>query len=146
MADLRELQKQEALERLKILQEQYELMETVVNEFEKEDVVYYSEYTNKRQQGILYWISNNEEYVNAIKEFEEKYKALVYHAILTPMEFGTLLNLLCVCQYEEEWERERQELKDGYPFVYCMNLDDSSTSEFGTIQIAGANGGITRIN
>lgn len=59
-------------------------METVTKEFEKEDTLYYSEYVNKQFPAILYWISNNEDYEKAIKQFEEKHNVLVYHVILTP--------------------------------------------------------------
>ena len=142
--DLKELQKNEALNRLRILQMNYELLENVVTEFEQDNKLYYSEYINQNMQGILYYIDNKEEFTNAIKEFEEKHQAKVYHAILTPLTFGTMLSLLYVSQYTEEWKRDRKELSDGLPLAYCMNLDDETTSEFGGIQISKANGGITR--
>jgi len=143
--DLRQLQKTEALNRLRILQMNYGLLENVVTEFEKDNTLYYSEYINKNAQGILYYVSNKEEFTNAIKEFEEKHQVLVYHAILTPLIYGRMLSLLYVSKYEEEWQRDRNELSEGLPLAYCMNLDDEITSEFGGIQIAKANGGITRI-
>ena len=65
--DLKKLQKTEALNRLRILQMKYELMETVITEFEKENVLYYSEYVNKHCPAILYWVANEERYVNIIK-------------------------------------------------------------------------------
>ena len=86
MENLKQLQKQEAIERLKILHDQYDLMETVINEFEKKDTVYYSEHHSK--VGILYWASNEEKYVRLMKQFEEEYDALVYHAILSSTPFG----------------------------------------------------------
>lgn len=142
--DLKELQKNEALNRLRILQMNYELLENVVEEFEQDDKLYYSEYINQNMQGILYYIDNNEEFTNAIKEFEKKHQAKVYHAILTPLTYGRMLSLLYVSQYTEEWKRDRKELFEGLPLAYCMNLDDEITSEFGGIQISKANGGITR--
>lgn len=143
--DLRQLQKTEALNRLRILQMNYELLENVVTEFEQDNTLYYSEYINKNAQGILYYVSNKEEFTNAIKEFEEKHQVLVYHAILTPLIYGRMLSLLYVSKYTEEWQRDRNELSEGLTLAYCMNLDDKTTSEFGGIQIAKANGGITRI-
>ena len=142
--DLKELQKNEALNRLRILQMNYELLENVVTEFEQDNKLYYSEYINQNMQGILYYVSNKEEFTNVIKEFEEKHQAKVYHAILTPLTYGRMLSLLYVSQYTEEWQRDRNELSEGLPLAYCMNLDDETTSEFGGIQIAKANGGITR--
>lgn len=143
--ELKQLQKDEALNRLRILQMKYGLLENVIKEFQAEDTIYYSKYINKNLQGILYWISNEEEYVNAIKEFEEKHQAKVYHAILSPMEYGRILSVLYVSQHQDEWKMDRDDLNDGIPLAYCINLDDDTTSEFGAIQITKANGGISRI-
>ena len=57
--DLRELQKQEAIERLKILN----LHPNVLSEFKADGTIYYSERINEQMRGILYWLSNNDEYV-----------------------------------------------------------------------------------
>lgn len=142
MEDLKELQIKECIERLKILQQQYGLMEKVTDEFEKEGIVYYSEYANQIQKGILFWVSNNKEYADIIKEFEEERKTMVYHVILQNTEFGEMLTLLYVSKDQEEWETDKEELKEGLPCAYCINGD---ISEFGGIQIEGANGGINRI-
>ena len=143
--DLKELQKTEALNRLRILQMKYELMETVITEFEKENVLYYSEYVNKHCPAILYWVANEERYVNIIKEIEEQQNILVYHAILTPTIDGTHLTLLYVSQYQEEWQGDRNDLNEGIPLAYCINLADEQMAEFGGIQIAGSMGGIVRL-
>lgn len=143
--DLKQLQKKEALNRLRILQTKYGLLENVITEFEKEDTLYYSEYVNKQCPAILYWVSNKEEYQRAIKEFEEEYDALVYHAILTSTTFGTILTLLYVTEQEEVWKEDRENLNEGMALAYCINLEDDTYSEFGSVQIAGAKGGITRL-
>lgn len=143
--DLKQLQKTEAIERLKILQDKFELMETVTKEFEKEDTLYYSEYINKSCPAILYWVNNKEEYKNAVKEFEEEHNALVYHAILTRTTFGTILTLLYVTEEQEVWQEDRKQLNEGLPLAYCINLDDDTCSEFGGVQIGGAMGGIVRL-
>ncbi len=142
--DLKQLQKQEAINRLRLLQTKYGLLETVINEFEKEDVLYYSEYVNKQCPAILYWVKNKEEYAQVIKKFEEKHNALVYHSILTHTVFGTLLTLLYVTEEKEVWQEDREQLQEGLPLAYVVNLDDDSCSEFGGIQITGAMGGILR--
>lgn len=142
MDDLRTQQKTEALNRLRILQMKYGLMENVINEFDKEDVIYYSEYINSTYNGILYWVSNNNEYVELIKELEKKKNILVYHAIETPTIYGTRFTLLYVSSSPNEWKRDRDELNDGLPIAYCINLADKEMAEFGGVQIAGANGGI----
>lgn len=143
--DLRQLQKTEAIERLKILQDKFELMETVTKEFEKEDTIYYSEYVNHNFQAILYWVTNEKKYVNLIKEVEEEKNILVYHAILTPTIDGTKLTLLYVSQQRNEWQKERTELQQGYPLAYCINLADPQMAEFGGIQITGSMGGIRQL-
>lgn len=144
--DLKQLQKQEAIERLKILQDKFELMETVTKEFEKEDTLYYSEYVNKNFPAVLYWINNNEEYKEAIKQVERKHNILVYHVILTPTyDNGIVLTLLYVSSSQEEWKNDREELKQGLPCAYVLNIESQQGSEFGGVQIAGAMGGIIRI-
>ena len=85
MEDLKILQKQGSLERLTILQKQYSLMETVLKEFKENKTIYYSEYINQNIQGILYWVSNKDEYTEIVEEFEKKNNALVYHIISTPV-------------------------------------------------------------
>jgi hypothetical protein len=74
MENLRKKQKLEALKRMQLL----ELMPEVIEAFEKQYVVYYSEFF-----GILYWLSNKPEWVEFVKDFEDKHKALVYHAELS---------------------------------------------------------------
>lgn len=146
MEDLKILQKQEALERLTILQKQYGLMETVLKEFKENNTIYYSEYINQNIQGILYWVSNKDEYTEIVEEFEKKNNALVYHIISTPVIYGgTLLSMLYVSQYQKEWKRDRADLKDGLPLAYCINLTDPEMAEIGGIEIKGVNGGICQI-
>ena len=60
-------------------------METVLKEFKENNTIYYSEYINQNIQGILYWVSNKDEYTEIVEEFEKKNNALVYHIISTPV-------------------------------------------------------------
>lgn len=143
--DLKTLQKKEAIERLKILQDKFELMETVTKEFKKDNTVYYSEYVNHNFQAVLYWISNEEKYVNIVKEVEEEKNILVYHAILTPTIYGTRLSLLYVSDTKDEWQSEKSELQEGFPLAYCINLADPEMAEFGGIQIGCSMGGIRQL-
>lgn len=144
--DIRTLQKKEAIERLKILHEKYELLENVITEFEKDDTLYYSEYKNKVFSAVLYWVSNREDLTELVKKVEEEKGILVYHAILTPTIYGTYFSLLYVSKNKKEWENEKTDLKDSLPLAYCTNLSDSKMAEFGGIQIAGAMGGIRQIS
>ena len=144
--DIRTLQKKEAIERLKILHEKYELLENVITEFEKEDTLYYSEYKNKVFSAVLYWVSNREDLTELVKKVEKEKGILVYHAILTPTIYGAFFSMLYVSKNQEEWENDKIELKESLPVAYCTNLSDSKMAEFGDIQIAGAMGGIRQIS
>lgn len=139
----RQKQKQEALKRMKLLK----LHSNVINEFKQEDVVYYSERLNAIFDGILYWVSNNPQFVELIKEFETKHNALVYHAHYTNTTFGGCLTLLYVSQYEEEWEMDKHDLSETeiHTCAYVIIPDDPDFSEFGYVGLVRKNGGISRV-
>ena len=118
-------QRTEALKRMELLK----LHENVIDDFKEISLLNQSEYG-----GILYWVEGEME--KKIREWEEKTGNLVYHVIHDYTEFGELLSLLYVSQYEEEWEMERDDLVDGYPLAYVMNLTDDWCSEYGSIGIA----------
>lgn len=137
----REKQKQEAIKRMKILK----MLPSVIEDFETKDIVFYSETFSRDFQGILYWISNKEEFVEVIKDFETKHKALVYHATLGHYEFGTCLSLLYVSNDKDEWTTDRNDLSANVAYAYVHNFDVPEFSEFGTIGLKPVNGGIVRI-
>lgn len=141
MEDLRMKQKAEALERLESIRG---LNKKVIQDFKTQNVVYYSERLNKIFDGILYYASNEEDIENTIKNFEKKYNYLVYHAILTHTNFGNLLSLLYVSNNVDEWDTDKQYLKDGETCSYVANLSDIECSEFGYIGIEQKNGGLSR--
>lgn len=129
----RSLQKQEALARMRTLK----LHENVIREFEKDDVINQSEHG-----GILFWLDDNQKAL--VERFEKEYNAVVYHVIHNYTEFGELLAYLYVSQDEDEWDYDRDDLKQGTPLAYVENLDDSSLSEFGGIGIKSQFGGLCR--
>ena len=142
--DLRTMQKQEALKRLEILKEKG-LLKNVVDDFKKNDLIYYSEQT--KMGGILYYCTQSngaDKYVKIIEEFEKEHNAIVYHAIHIFTEFGELLNLLYVSSYDEEYEQDKQDLKENYAFSYVVNLNDEMFSEFGSIVYKVKSGGFIR--
>ena len=128
-----EKKKEEALKRMKLL----ELYPNVIKEFEKDNVVNLSE-----NGGFLYWL--NDEQKQIVTEFEEDHDALVYHVIHDFTEFGELLTFLYVSDYEEEWEDDVNDLKDGYSCAYVKNLSDDFCSEFGSICFRPQFGGLVR--
>lgn len=126
-------QKQEALERMKMLK----LHGNIIKEFDKEGIVNLSE-----NGGFLYWLDSDQQAI--VDEFEAEHDALVYHVIHDFTELGELYSLLYVSKYEEEWEDERTDLKDGYVFVYVKNVNDTQNSEFGSIGVKPQFGGLVR--
>lgn len=129
----REIKKQEAIERMEML----ELYPNIIREFKKDNQLNMSEHG-----GMLYWLTTEQK--EKVLEFEEKYNALVYHVIHDYTEFGELLTLLYVSDYEEEWEYDRNDLKAGYPLAYAVNLDEESVSEFGSVGVKQQFGGLVR--
>ena len=128
-----EEQKQEAIERLKMLK----LHSNVLKDFE-EGVINVSE----NPYGFIYWAK--EDIQKAIQEFEQKYNALVYHINFTSTEFGELYSFFYISQYKEEWETDKEDLQTGYPIVYVYNKDDEFCSELGSIGFKVINGGVIR--
>lgn len=135
--------KNELNKRFDILEKYYKISKNIRKEFFENNTVYYTE-----QNGALYWcndLGGGEKYEQLIKKFEEKHEGCkVYFVMHNYTEFGELLNLMYVSNYEEEWEQDRQDLLNGITFAYVYNLDDEWCSEFGTIGIRGLIGGLVR--
>jgi len=130
---------QEAKARLSILNSQG-LHGDVSRHFPRK--LYYSE--RSPLGGILYWVDNNKEYEQAIRDFEKKNDSVVYHATLTRTEFGTILDLFYVSPYEEEWDDDRERMHDGYSCNYALNLSAPDCSEFGWESFKVVGGGVVR--
>lgn len=135
MRNLREKQKREAIERMKMLK----IYSQAIKEFEKENVINVSEHG-----GILFWL--NDEQQEMVKQFEEKYNAIVYHVIHNYTEFGELYSLLYVSQHENEWDYDKDDIKHNIALSYVVNINEECFSEFGSIGIKPQYGGVIRIN
>lgn len=131
----REIKKAEAIKRLKVMN----IIDDAINQFIEDDIVMVSD----NPFGMLYWLNDN--YKQLVKEFEEEYNGLVYIANYCVTEFGRLLSLFYVSDYDEEWEMDNADVEEGYAMVYCINLDCPDFSEFGSIAYESINGGIKRI-
>lgn len=129
----KEQMKEEAMKRMKML----DFHPNVLKDF-KGDRLNYSDYGI----GILYWVEGI--YREKIKEWELETGNLVYHAIHSRTEFGELLTLLYVSKDSEEWKQDQEDLKEGYPLAYVMNLTNECFSEYGSIGIKCMNGGLVR--
>lgn len=128
-----EQKKIEALERMRTLK----LYPNIIKEFEKENIVNMSE-----NGGFLYWLTDEQKEI--VSAFEAEHDALVYHVIHDFTGFGELLTFFYVSDYEEEWEYDREDLKNGYACAYVKNLTDDMCSEFGSVCFKQQFGGLVR--
>ncbi len=99
-------------------------------------------------QPILYTFEKDNnvpgEWIEKVNKAAKDYDIYVYHISHCFTAFGELLNLFYVTSAEDEWEEDWVDLKQGYPFSYVINLDVPYFSEFGSIGIEIAKGGIFR--
>ena len=79
-----------------------------------------------------------------IEEFEKTRNAVVYLATTERTDFGLLLDLFFVSQYEEEWFMDIDDFNHNRQCVYVYNLTDSLCSEMGTIGFSVNLGGVLR--
>ena len=130
--EFKKLQKEQALERMKLLK----IHKNPINEFKNENKINYSE------QGALYWVEN--ELKEYIENWEKETNSLVYHVIKDYTTFGTLYSLLYVSNNVEEWEDDIQNIKNGCCIAYVYNSTNDYCSEFGYIGIEPSIGGVIR--
>lgn len=135
----RQKQIDEAVKRM----HKFGLMPKIVTEFENEGIVQYSEPSSLG--GILFWVSNEPEWVKIIQDFEKKYQAVVYHVIHNHTFYGEILSFLYVSSEEDEWELDNEDLSEMRPLVYVKNLNYPEFSEFGSIRVMEKAGGLLRV-
>lgn len=127
--------KKEAIKRMEVL----DIFSETIRQFEKECLISYSE----PPMGTNFWIDDDQ--LKAVREFEEEYNAVVYFGVRAYTEFGTLDAFLYVSDYEDEWEMDNGELKDGYVYAYVYNHDVPEFSEIGLVRVQPRFGGLVRI-
>lgn len=136
----REIKKAEAINRMKELG----LFAPCIKAFKNRDEVQLSEPT-----GGLYEFRSDKELTAKVQEFEKENNALVYHVIHTPAmidgEAMDMYNFLYVSDYQEEWEVDNADIKEGYVFAYVWNKTIDYFSELGSIAVKGMFGGLVRI-
>lgn len=133
MAVTREKMKKEALVRMKILG----LHENALKDLEQKDIV------NSSFFAALYFLDDGQK--ARVRQFEDESGGLVYHVIHDYTDLGEMLSFLYVSKYEDEWPRDRVDLKEGVPLVYVANLTDEICSEYGSIGVKPYMGGVLRI-
>lgn len=127
--------KKEAISRMSLMG----IQKSVINRFRQSDKIFVFE----PPFGGLYDLSDTLK--EQIKEFEEKYNALVYMVVKAYTHFGTLDSLLYVSQHQEEWEMDQADIKVNYVMTYTINQTDPICSEFGSICYKTVHGSVIRI-
>ena len=124
----------EAIERMKLLK----LDNSCIEAFIKGKV------WESEGYGALYEVNQKEQ--ELIDNFEKNHpNCLVYHMIHNVFEFGECYSMLYVSGDKEEWEQDKQDIKDGYTFAWVENVDLDWCSEFGSIAIKPSFGGLIRM-
>ena len=124
----------EAIERMKLLK----LDNPCIEAFTKGNV------WESEGYGALYEVNDEEQ--KLIDNFEKNHKdCLVYHMIHNKFEFGECYSMLYVSSNKEEWESDKEDIKNGYVFAYVENVDCPWCSEFGSIAVKSQFGGLMRI-
>lgn len=130
-----EIKKQEAIKRMKSLG----IYSGTIRQFKGGQISY-----SEPPLVANYWLDEDQEKI--VKGFEEEYNALVYFVIRSYTELGKLDALLYVSDHEDEWEMDREDIKDGYVVSYVYNYDVPYFSEIGSIGILPRFGGLIRIS
>ena len=132
----KEQMKQKAVEILK----EMGVYSPYIEAFEKNDVVTMFE----RYAG--YYTYQYPELEEKIRTFEKDHKCLVYAVTHEFFEFGECYTFLVVTNYKSEWKTLDEKNDTFYAFAYVWNKDDDWCSEFGTVGIKSAIGGLRRIS
>ena len=94
--------------------------------------------------GALYELTDEEQ--NLVDKFQKEHEGCyVYHVIHNKFEFGECYSMLYVSSDTDEWEQDKQDIKDGYTFAWVENVDLDWCSEFGSIAIKPSFGGLIRM-
>lgn len=123
----REDKKTEAIVRMKAPG----LFSDTAAQFEKQDLVGMSE----PPLGAFFWLEDED--LERAKKFEEDYNAPVYVVIRSYTTIGKMDAFLYVSDHAEEWDAEREDLKNGETIAYVFNHDMPDCSELGYIGIEG---------
>ncbi len=93
-----------------------------------------------------YWVEQEPEIYNKMKEIEQKYNCKVYAITHEYTEFGECYDFLMITDYPEEWEDLVISNNNKHiAFAYVWNKDDDWCSELGSITVQSFGGGIRRI-
>lgn len=129
--------KKEAVRRMKMLRLFNSTRNSPIADFIENDEVWKSEF-----HGILYYLNDEERRI--VEETEKKYQRMemkVYHCYKAHTEFGDILYMLYVSK-NKDGKQFDEDLADGITFVYAYNMSEPMFSEFGSVYVQSAYGGI----
>lgn len=130
-------------ETLDMLEKTYGLHPDVAKAFKEDGTLYYSE--RMGGMGVLYWVENKPEYVQAVKVFEGKTGGKVYHCVLTHTEFGEMFDMMYVPKKESQKDGDFEALRDhGEAFIATLDEQMPSGYELGYAGYSGKGGGLVR--
>lgn len=128
---------------LDMLEKTYGLHPDVAKAFKEDGTLYYSE--RMGGMGILYWVDNKPEYVQAVKDFEKETGGKVYHCVLTHTEFGEMFDMMHMPKKESQRDGDFEALCDhGEAFIATLDGQMSSGYELGYAGYTGRGGGLVR--
>lgn len=125
MSISKEAKKTEAIARMKFLK----VFPETIRQFDEDGYVSVSE----PPLGAFYWVENED--LKRIHDFEEQHDALVYVVIRSYTNWGKLDTYLYVSDYDEEWDRDRNDLKNMRALAYVYNHDMPDCSKFRSVGI-----------
>lgn len=117
----------------------------------------YKPYTNAFKKGTItkyegyggYYLdpSYDDTLIECIKETEEQYGGMVYAVIHQYTDFGEIYTMLWASGYEEDYEYDVEDGDRGtyYVMAYVWNKSYEECSEFGSVGIKPAFGGLIRV-
>lgn len=131
-----EEKKEEALLRMSDIADCFNLGDKLIR-YLREDKLYYS------YGYSMDTINYDDRYVKIVRDFERDRNAYVYHVIEAKTQDGhTLLSLLFVGDYKEDWPTELLEGSSIFSFTTCV--EDSEYGEFGWITMGSPMGYLLR--
>lgn len=130
--------KNEAIKRLSMLEEMYQL-NPKVRQYYENDRLYYSYLTAGGYMGSIDTITYDKRYPEIVAVFERETSAIVYHAI----EYNNGLALLYVSDSTLMWKREQPTFSG---ILACIYDFEENTFETGYIKVDSLDGALYRKN
>ena len=123
------------------LMKQLKIHKPFIDDFKERNLVCYFE------NCIGFWVYQEPEVEAKMREIEQEYNCMVYAITHEFTNIGELYNFLIIPNYPEEWDEliYAQRNNQYIAYAYVWNKTDDWCSEFGSISIQSAVGGIRRV-